>query len=120
MPWYHVCISFWTGKTTGSEVKLDLTPEELERRINAPYATGQPITINGKTIQPEDIERVRVRKTEEDSTYFRPAVEHMVASRPFRTAGAVDYHIANNMGDDVLCHDFNVLVLLGHQSAQAT
>lgn len=101
MPWYHICISHWTGKTTRSEVKLDLTQEDLEGRIVEPYVVGRPITINGKTIQPEDIERVKITKTDQDSTYLRSTAERITSSSPFRAVGQVEYYTANNMGTDV-------------------
>ena len=101
MPWYHVCISHWTGKTTRSEVKLDLTHEDLRLRIVEPYVVGFPITINGKTIQLEDVERVKITITDQDSTYLRVTAERIAASSPFRTVGGVEYYIANSMGTDV-------------------
>ena len=101
MPWFHVCISHWIGTTTRSEVKLDLTEDDLGQRIVEPYVDGRPITINGKSIQPDKIERVRITRTDQDSTHLRPTAEAHAATSPFRTVGGVDYHIANNMGTDV-------------------
>ena len=46
------------------ESKSDLTREELERRIVVPYRMGRPITVNGKTIRTDDIDRVRVYRTD--------------------------------------------------------
>ena len=101
MPWFHVCISHWTGKTTRSEVKLDLTQEELEGRVIENYRAGLPITINGKAIGTEDIERVKITRTDQDSRFLRPSAERISAASPFTTVGAVDYYIANSMGIDV-------------------
>ena len=54
MRYYHVRI---TPKSDRShdEVRLDLTPEELEGRFLTPYRRGQPIAIAGKTISADDI-----------------------------------------------------------------
>ena len=36
-----------------------------------PYSRGEPLVVNGKTIQPDDIERMRISTTEEPSPYYR-------------------------------------------------
>ena len=47
------------------ESKSDLARKELERRIVEPYLLGRPITISGKTIETDDIDRVRVYRTDQ-------------------------------------------------------
>ena len=63
MDYYRVLI-FQKSDPLGWESKSDLTREKLERRIVDPYRIGRPITVNGKTIRTEDIDRVRVYRTE--------------------------------------------------------
>ena len=47
------------------EWKPDLARNELERRIVEPYLLGRPITINGKTIETDDVDRIRVYRTDQ-------------------------------------------------------
>jgi predicted nucleotide-binding protein len=47
---------------------VDLTEEQLRERFLQPYESGEPILINGKTILPDDIERVRISRSQESST----------------------------------------------------
>jgi len=61
---YHVLI-----KLIGEygEFKLDLDRSELMKEIVKPYAAGTPITIRGRVIHCEDITRILIKYTEEDS-----------------------------------------------------
>ncbi len=70
---YHVRI---TPKSDPShdEVKLDLTKKELEERFLTPYHTGHPIVIAGKTIPIDDIDRITVTYTDENSEQLLPIV----------------------------------------------
>ncbi|OGB68581.1 MAG: hypothetical protein A2486_16095 [Burkholderiales bacterium RIFOXYC12_FULL_65_23] len=61
--YYHVIIEPKSDKFYG-EAKTDLTKEQLIARYVEPYEKGLPIVINGKTIQPDDIERVRISESE--------------------------------------------------------
>jgi predicted nucleotide-binding protein len=63
---YHVRISLKSQKSS-DETKTDFTEEQLQTRIIEPYEQGEPIILNGKTIQPNDIERIRISKSEEPS-----------------------------------------------------
>lgn len=58
--YYHVHIY---QKHNCHEIKANLTEEELESRIVNPYQEGEPIVINGKTIQLNLIERIQIFKT---------------------------------------------------------
>jgi hypothetical protein len=57
------------------EVRLDLTKEELEQRFLGPYREGRPVVISGKTIQPNDLERIRVSYTKQTSEELLPAIK---------------------------------------------
>lgn len=50
---------------THDEVKTDMDPDTLERQILDPYRNGKAITINGKTIGVDKIERVWISENEE-------------------------------------------------------
>lgn len=64
---YHVRISLKSQKSS-DETKTDFNEEQLQVRILDPYEQGEPIILNGKTIQPNDIERIRISKSQEPST----------------------------------------------------
>jgi hypothetical protein len=58
--YYHVHIY---QKHNYHGIKTNFTKEELESRIVSPYQEGEPIVINGKTIQLNLIERIQIFKT---------------------------------------------------------
>lgn len=62
---YHVRITEKSSKN--DEVKLDLSEEKLELQFLTPYYNGEPIIVNGKTITPNNIERIKISKSENDS-----------------------------------------------------
>ena len=70
---YHVRIT-QKSQLEHDEVKLDLDEEQLETRFLTPYRDGHPIVIGGKTIPPEDIERIRINYTDETSEKLLPIV----------------------------------------------
>jgi predicted nucleotide-binding protein len=49
------------------EVKLDLEEAELEDQFLAPYRRGTPITVNGRTIPIERLERIKISASTEPS-----------------------------------------------------
>jgi len=63
---YHVRISLKSQKSS-DETKTDFSEEQLQVRIIEPYDQGEPIILNGKTIQPADIDRIRISKSQEPS-----------------------------------------------------
>ena len=72
--YFHVRIS-QKSKKTHDETKVDLSEEELNERYIKPYKQGLPIIINGKTITPDDIERIRISRSEQPSQYFIKIIE---------------------------------------------
>ena len=46
------------------ELKPDLTMEQLHEQFLEPYARGRPITVNGRTIEPSNLERLQVSRSE--------------------------------------------------------
>lgn len=62
--YYHVIIKSKSDKSYYGESKSDLTREQLISRFIEPYEKGDPIVINGKTIQPDDLERIKIFESE--------------------------------------------------------
>lgn len=65
MSYYHVRVT--ERGQRHDEVKNDLDEEALEHQFLEPYRDGGPITINGRVIRPENLERIRVGVSEESS-----------------------------------------------------
>ena len=74
MPYYHVRITPKSDQRNNI-VKLDLSKEDLEKRVLYPYRKGEPITFRGRTVTTDEIECIRINKTEQDSVYFRSIEE---------------------------------------------
>ena len=111
MTYYHVTI---VQKSTGAEeVQLDCTLEGLQQRIVEPYISGWPLTFNGKSITPGDIERVKITKTDLDSSHVRHTLPMNPRARAFATSRGIDKYIAQS-GEDVT--DEFLTGSLGHAS----
>jgi len=64
--YYHVSIT--TKSDRGNdEVKLDLSKKQLTERFLKPYENGNIILVNGKPIESDDIERIKINRTDVDS-----------------------------------------------------
>jgi predicted nucleotide-binding protein len=72
---YHVRITQKSNKSH-DETKTDISGEQLVERFLLPYEQGDPIIINGKTIPMEDLERIRITRSEKESKY---AIEQIKA-----------------------------------------
>lgn len=73
---YHVVIKEKNKeKRYYGEHKTDLTKEQLIARFIEPYDHGNPITVNGMTIQPSEIERIVVRASENTIESYIPAIK---------------------------------------------
>ncbi|KKH97279.1 hypothetical protein EO95_16565 [Methanosarcina sp. 1.H.T.1A.1] len=71
--YYHVKIRQKSSKVT-DELKLDLSEEKLLSQFIVPYENGENIFVNGKSIPPEDIERIKINKTEMNSAELIPII----------------------------------------------
>ena len=71
---YHVRITT-KSEHTHDELMLDLTKEKLQERIIEAYRKGEPIVISGKTIPIDDLERIRINETQENSQELLPGIE---------------------------------------------
>ena len=99
MAYYHVRI---TQKSNASrtEVKLDFTLEELEQRILKDYRMGRPITMGGKSIAADDIERVQISTTDLLSSNYRGRAKQKRANSGIISFRPIESDIAR-MGKDV-------------------
>ena len=98
MTYYHVRV---TQASRGgiAEVRLDITFDELERRFLQPYRLGQPIAIAGKSIPTDDLERIRISRTENPSDHYRGQAEE-VQSRKSGVVPSTEWYIAD-LAEDV-------------------
>lgn len=72
--YYHVIIKPKSDRFYG-EYKTDLTKEQLISRFIEPYEQGMPIVINGKTIQPNDLERIKISESDKTIESFIPQIK---------------------------------------------
>lgn len=86
---YHVRISE-VGRSS-DEVKLDLDEQALERQFLRPYRKGTSITINGRTIAMEDIERIRIGASDVSSDQLIATVKHEEAQSSVVVFGGPSY-----------------------------
>lgn len=99
--YYHVIIEQKADKSYG-EYKTDLTKEQLISRFITPYEEGMPIVINGKTIQPDDLERIRISKSERTIESFIPQIKAEDRASSVTFLGGPTYkHRAIEMANDV-------------------
>ena len=97
---YHVRISKKSNRSR-TEVKLDLTEEQLRERFLQPYRAGNPITVNGRTIYCNDIERIRISFTEDNSRQLLPIVQERRRQSDRAVIGISDEWYVADLGRDV-------------------
>ena len=104
MDYYHVRFTP-KSDTSQVEVRLDLNIEELTERFVLPYRRGLPITINGRSFSAEDVERIRINKTDQDSQYLLEVVSQErrrhASQGILDFAGPSDDERAASKGEDV-------------------
>ena len=103
MDYYHVRLTP-KSDTSQVEVRLDLNIDELTERFVLPYRRGLSITINGRSFSAEDVERIRINKTDQDSQYLLGVVSEERDRRA--SQGIIDLTGSNNAraaskGEDV-------------------
>ena len=98
MTLYHVTIK--QKSNPHDEIGLDFTLEKLRQRIIEPYETGTPITINGKSLPPDDIERIKVVKTNLISSHALHNLRPSPIAKSLSTRRTLEIHVANS-GVDV-------------------
>jgi len=70
---YHVRITT-KSNPTHDELMLDLTKDQLAKRILEVYRKGESIVISGKYIPIDDLERIRINETNEMSHELLPSI----------------------------------------------
>jgi predicted nucleotide-binding protein len=101
---YHVRITL-KSDPGHDEVKLDLSEEQLKERILALYEQGRPIVIGGRTIPPDDIQRVNITHTDQSSEQLIPAVRAERRASAFITMTSDEWYVADkgkNVTDDFI------------------
>jgi predicted nucleotide-binding protein len=96
---YHVRVTPKSDRSR-EEVRLDLSRLELDDRFLHPYEEGRPIVIGGRTIPPDDIERIRISYTEETSSELLPRIQAERAASDVISLLSDDWYIAAS-GEDV-------------------
>jgi hypothetical protein len=95
--YYHVRIT--TKSDRGNdEVKLDLSKEQLIERFVRPYENGTTIIVNGKPIEPDDIERIKLNRTNNDSTRLLPRIK--AERRPLGLPISNEWYVTKE-GEDI-------------------
>lgn len=90
MMYYHVIIKSKSDKFHG-EFKPDLTREKLFSRFIEPYEQGNPIVINGKTVQAEDFERIKIFESDRIIESFIPQIKADPFNSPAALLGRLSY-----------------------------
>lgn len=88
-PYYHVRVTVSGQKH--DEVKTDVDEGTLEQQFLAPYRTGQPITMNGKVIAMDRLERIRVSTSGQSAEAIIPAIKAEDAQSRVVRAGGPSY-----------------------------
>jgi len=104
--YYHVIVKPKSDKFYG-EYKTDLTKEQLLSRFIEPYEQGMPIVINGKTVQPDDIERIKISESERTIESFIPQIRAENQNSSVITIGGPSYTLqaigrAKDVTDDFI------------------
>ncbi len=103
MDYYHVRLTP-KSDTSQVEVRLDLDIDELTERFVLPYRRGLPMTISGRSFSAQDVERIRINKTDRDSQYLLGVVSEERRRRA--SQGILDFTGSNDeraarKGEDV-------------------
>ena len=95
--YYHVRIT--TKSNRGNdERKLDLSNKQLTKRFLIPYENGTVITVNGKSIEPDDIERIKINRTNDNSSRLLSQI--IAEGRPFGVPISNEWYVTQK-GEDI-------------------
>jgi len=97
--YYHVKIRQKSSKGN-DELKLDLSEEKLLSQFIVPYENGENIFVNGKNIPPEDIQRIKVNKTEMNSAELIPLIRSKIPKKAIAPQSS-DKWLVTKEGEDV-------------------
>jgi len=89
MALYHVRIS--VAGERSDETKLDLTEGQLEQQFLGPYREGRPITVNGRVVQIENLERIRISRSDQPSKDLIRVLQDEDRASPVALVGGPSY-----------------------------
>jgi len=119
---YHVRITT-KSNPSDDEVALDLSKAKLEQRFVQPYNQGRPIVTGGKTISPDDIERMRINATREASKVLLPRIRAARRASNLVVFGIPDeWYVTEegeNVTDDFITGAPGALASSGHHPASS-
>ncbi len=98
--YYHVILSQKSSRSH-DEVKLDLMKDEVITRFIEPYKKGEPLFINGKTIQINDLERIRITCSQETARDIMKQIENEDRGSPIAIIGgpSIEWRAADRAKD---------------------
>ncbi len=94
---YHVIVKPKSDKYYG-EYKTDLTKDQIIARFIEPYEQGKPIVINGKTIDPDDLERIKIAESDRTIESFIPQIKAEDRSSSVAIIGGPSYAYRKRTG----------------------
>ena len=100
MTFYHVRITP-TSNPSHDEVRVDLSREELMERFVVPYRKGNTLVISGTSIPSNEIQRIRISRSEQDSKRLGDAIRaEQRASSVISFGGpSIEWRVANRAED---------------------
>ena len=101
MPYYHVRIWLTESSENSMVVCLDLTLEDLESRVLVPRRQGLPITLSGKTMLIENVDRIKITVTEQDSEQLYANIKRRRSNSRVLTISPVTNSDIAAQGNDV-------------------
>jgi len=99
MYYYHVRI---TRKSEPSHdiVALDLSQDQLRKRVLQQYENGNPIVIRGTTIPTDDLKQIKITRTQDHSSKILPIIRAERAQSSVIVAISDEWYVAKR-GEDV-------------------
>ena len=97
---FHVRVTT-RSQRHNDELKLDLDQRELEERFLRPYREGRPMVVGGRTIAPDDLERIRINFTRESAAELAPILRAERQRSSVVALGISDEWYIADRGEDV-------------------
>jgi hypothetical protein len=100
MPFHIRITPVGPSRLSGDELALDLTRDQLEGRFLALRRDGRPITIKGRTLSWDEIDRIRINETDEKSADLLPSIRAQQAASSVVTSIPAEWYVTTR-GPDV-------------------
>jgi predicted nucleotide-binding protein len=88
---YHVRITR-KSKPNRDLTRVDISPEDLEKRFLHPYREGRSIVIGGYTVPPDDLDHIRISRTAQPSAQIIPQLKYEDDTSTIFVAGGLSYN----------------------------